>query len=123
MERKVNILIVEDEVVTAMLMQMQLKNNGYFLPHYVTTGENAIISVKQEHPDVLLMDIRLAGNIDGIETADIIQSISPDIKTIFLTGYVDQKIRGKAETIKPLAFLIKPLDMKLFNEIIIGHFK
>jgi CheY-like chemotaxis protein len=122
MGRDVSILIVEDEVVTAMLMQMQLRKNRYTQSQYVTTGENAVTSVSQKQPDVIIMDIRLAGKIDGIETAAIIQSISTDIKTIFLTGYVDQKMREKAEMTEPLAFLIKPLDMILFNEIIDTHF-
>lgn len=122
MSKTVNILLVEDEVITAMVMQSQLENLGYCVIDHVTTGENAIISAKENQPDIILMDIALAGEIDGIDAAIAIKSES-DIPVIFITGYEDQQYKERAEKIKPLEYLIKPLNMKKLKSIIDSCFK
>lgn len=119
MEKKLNILLVEDEFLNAMLMEKQLKHIGYTVSNHIATGENAIIKVRQEQPDVILMDIRLAGEIDGIEAASVIKS-EFGIPIIFITGYDDQVIRERAEKLKPLGYLIKPLDIDELKAIIDG---
>ena len=86
MDKQIKILLVEDEFINALLIKKQLEFIGYAVSHHVTTGENAIISAKQNHPDIIIMDIRLAGEIDGIEAASVIKSES-DIPVIFITGY------------------------------------
>lgn len=121
MKDRIKILLVEDEVISAMLMESQLKSIGYTQIDHVTTGENAIINTKQNPPHIILMDIRLAGQIDGIETVSIIKSVS-DIPTVFITGYDDQSVRENAEKLKPLAYLIKPLNIKKLKKIIDDFF-
>ena len=98
MEKTIRIQLVEDEVIVAMLMEDVLNNLGYTVSGHVTTGEDAIISAKQNPPDIILMDIRLAGIIDGIEAASSIKS-EFDIPVIFLTGYDDKAVRKRAEKI------------------------
>jgi CheY-like chemotaxis protein len=122
MKKVVNILLVEDEVITAMLMQSQLISLGYTVAEHVTTGENAVASAKENPPDIILMDIALAGEIDGIDAAAAIKSVS-DIPVIFITGYEDQQYKERAEKIKPLEYLIKPLNMNKLKAIIDDFFK
>lgn len=117
MSETISILLVEDEFVSAMLMQKQLKFIGYALSHHVTTGEDAIDFARQNPPDIILMDIRLAGEIDGIEAAAEIKSVS-DIPIIFLTGYDDQTVRERAEKTNPLDFLVKPLEINKLKAIL-----
>ena len=117
MDKKLKFLVVEDEFVNAILMEKQLKHIGHEVLNHVATGENAIISARQNPPDIILMDIRLAGEIDGIEAAAAIKSES-DIPIIFITGYDDQSVRERAEKINPLGFLTKPLAINEFKEVI-----
>jgi CheY-like chemotaxis protein len=117
MEKAIRILLVEDEVILSMTMKEQIKNIGYSIAQSVPTGEKAIAAVKANPPDLILMDIRLAGEIDGIDAAISIKSES-DIPVIFITGYDDKAIRERAEKTDPLAFLIKPPKMSVLKEII-----
>lgn len=121
MRNQLKILLVEDETVNAMLLSEQLKSVGYAIANHVTTGENAIASVKQNPPDIILMDIRLAGEIDGIEAATTIESES-DIPIIFITGYDDQTIKERAEKLKPCGYLIKPFEIDKLKIIIDSRF-
>jgi CheY-like chemotaxis protein len=66
---KKHILVVDDEIITAIDIQDRLINLGYDVPAIVCSGEKAIIKVKENKPDLVLMDINLNGDIDGIETA------------------------------------------------------
>ena len=122
MNEKISILLVEDEVITAMLIEAQLKKIGYTLTNHVTTGENAIAATLLKRPDIILMDIRLAGNIDGIEAASVIKS-ETNIPIIFITSYDDQATRDRVRNLDPLGFLEKPLEIYKLKDIIDSHFK
>lgn len=110
MSRNLKILIVEDEVLTAIVMKKKLENAGYQVAQSVTTGEDAVLTVKEMTIDIVLMDIRLAGEIDGIEAATKIQNLR-EIPIIFLTGYNDTETKKRANALEPLAILIKPVEM------------
>lgn len=112
-----NILLVEDEVISSLLIQRQLKNIGFVTLTHVTTGENAIESVRINKPDIILMDIKLAGKIDGIDTALLIQS-EYNIPFIFITSYNDDDITERVNELKPLCYLEKPLVIDKLKEII-----
>ena len=111
MKNNLKILLVEDEAIAAMLMKMELRKAGYEVAHHVVSGEEAIISAKQNPPDIILMDIRLAGEIDGIDAASAIKSES-NIPVIFITGYNCQAVMERAEKIGHLGYFIKPVDIK-----------
>lgn len=117
MGKAIRILLVEDEVILSMTMKEQIKSIGYSIAQSVPTGEKAIAAAKSDPPDLIFMDIRLAGEIDGIDAAISIKSES-DIPVIFITGYDDKTIRERAEKTDPLAFLIKPAKMSVLKEII-----
>ena len=115
-KKPISILLVEDEVIIAMVLKLDLKRNGYPDVRHVTTGEMAIISATQNPPDIILMDIRLAGEIDGIEAAAVIKAES-DIPVLYVTSYDDEEIRGRADSTKPIGFFGKPVDISKLKQV------
>ena len=101
------IMIVEDESIIAEDIRMSLINNGYVVSSVISMGEKAIEKVKEDNPDLILMDIMLAGKMDGIQTAGMIQTIF-NIPVIYLTAYCDDKIIERAKITSPFGYLIKP---------------
>lgn len=118
MERKpIKILIVEDEILVAFQMKRELESHGYIVVEPAYTGQKAIESAREESPDICIMDIRLSGDMDGIEAAQIIQT-EKDLPVIFVTGYKDSEIVERAQVIKTLAVLGKPTLVKQIDEVI-----
>ena len=117
MKEKVKILIVEDEAIIAMRLQMELNNAGYEVCQMVASGKDAIKSVEDEKPDMVLMDIRLAGEMDGIEAAQEILS-RYETSIIFMTGYTDEDVMERAKKLEPTAYLIKPVRVYDIDSII-----
>ena len=105
------ILIIEDEALSAMLLARTLSDIGYSIDKVVATGEAAIENAKLGNPDIIAMDIRLAGKLDGIEAASTITS-ELSIPIVFMPGYDDRLTRDRAMSLKPLGYMIKPLDLK-----------
>lgn len=116
---KLKILIVEDEVLIALPLKAGLNRAGYDVYGPVASGEEAIASTQKENPDVILMDIRLIGSMDGIEAAQHIGAFSP-AKVIFTTGYQESRLKDRALAIKPLAYLIKPIEVHAIRSILQG---
>ena len=85
---KPKILIVEDEALIAASLVQTLSSLGYTVQKPIVKGEDAINSVKLEKPDLILMDIELLGEMDGIEAAEKIREIV-DIPIVYLTSYTD----------------------------------
>ncbi len=110
MTSQISVLIVEDEVLTAMVLEMELKKAGYTICQRVVSGEEAVGVAQQDSPTIILMDIRLAGEIDGFEATRQIQAVA-DIPVIFMTGYPDQDTRDLAMTLSPAGYLMKPVHI------------
>ena len=108
---KAQILIVEDDAIIAMDLESRMKKLGYGVTAIVGYGEQAIEKVKENTPDVVLMDIILKGEIDGIEAADAIRT-QFDIPIIFITGYADKDRLKRAKLTYPFGFIIKPFQDK-----------
>jgi CheY-like chemotaxis protein len=115
--QNLKVLIVEDEVLIAMQLMMGLKRAGYSVCQLVTTGEDAIECVRDENPDVVVMDIRLMGVMDGIEAAQRIRGIASPI-IIFTTGYQDHTLRERALAVTPAAYLSKPVSWSDVHAVI-----
>ncbi|SFN86614.1 two component transcriptional regulator, LytTR family [Bizionia echini] len=107
MEQPIKILIVEDEMIIAANISLQLTNLGYDVTGIIPRGEEALIHIKENKPDILLLDIQLKGAIDGIEMAQIMQQ-DYDIPIIYLTANTDDTHFEKAKTTNPHAFISKP---------------
>ena len=103
------IMIVEDEIIIAVSLRRKLVNAGYKVCELVDTGEKAIEGMKEEEPDIILMDILLKGVMNGIEAAREIRAIR-NIPIIFMTGYESERTMQKAKTVKPAGCLIKPVS-------------
>ena len=107
MERKTKIMIVEDETITAMSLRTRLKSLGYEVCGLLSTGEQAIKHMEKERPDLVIMDIILAGKIDGIEAVKEIQ-LRHNIPVIFITGLYDEEMLKDAKNVKSSMLLRKP---------------
>ena len=105
------ILIVEDEPIIGMELQESLSMEGYNVPEVVQNADSVMPSVIKHKPDLVIMDIYLKSFIDGIDAAQRIKMMK-DTPIIFLTAYPNESIRKKAMTIKPAAYLLKPIKMK-----------
>src|SRR5262245_57782651 len=103
------ILIVEDEGIVADDLADTLTPMGYHVLGIASSGEDAIEKVRELRPDLVLMDIRLAGAIDGIEAATAIQK-EQDIPVIYLTSHSDKETTRRAKHTKPFGFLVKPFN-------------
>jgi CheY-like chemotaxis protein len=111
------ILIVEDEHIVAMGIKRMLKNLGYTVTGVASSGEDAIVKAESTFPDVVLMDIMLKGDMDGVEAAKKIKE-KFEIPIVYLTAYSDNKILERAKTTEPLGYIIKPFDEKdLYSNI------
>lgn len=103
------ILIVEDEVIVAMDLRQQLENFGYRVVGNAVSGAEAIEHARAFSPELVLMDIRLRGSMDGIETAAEIRRRF-DLPVIFLTAHSDKATLGRAKLTEPFGYLLKPVE-------------
>lgn len=113
----IKILIAEDEQIVAKNIEKRLTADGYQVVASVSTGEDAIEKAKLYSPDIILMDIKLKGNLDGIETADILRR-NFQLPVIFLTSYADEETFQRAKSTEPFGYLIKPFDNKELNRVV-----
>jgi len=123
MAQPIKILIVEDEMVIAANISLQLNALGYEVIGILPRGEEALTHIKQNVPDILLMDIALKGELDGVDTVKIMQN-DYDIPVIYLTANSDDANFNKAKTTNPYAFISKPfkkLDLQRAIELTINQ--
>ena len=119
----VNILIAEDEIIVARDIQMKLEKLGYTIIDIVSTGEAAITTAEKKQPNLVLMDIRLEGKLDGIEAAKIIRT-KYSIPVIFITAYGDEDTFSRAKITEPFGFILKPFEIReLHSNIEIALYK
>ena len=107
MNSPVKILIVEDEMIIAANISLQLTVLGYEVTGIISRGEDALNHVRQNNPDIVIMDIQLKGKMDGIDTAISIRR-EFDLPIIYLTANVDDEHFKRAKTTNPSAFISKP---------------
>ena len=114
MDTPIKILIVEDEMIIGANISLQLSKLGYEVSGIVPRGEDAINEVNKNQPDIILMDVQLKGNLDGIETAELIKK-DHNIPIIYLTANTDEAHFKRAKATNPTAYISKPfkeLDLK-----------
>jgi PAS domain S-box-containing protein len=109
MEKK--ILVVEDEFITASALKVTLNRMGYDVVGMADTGEKAISNAEQLKPNLVLMDIILKGEMNGITAADIIRQ-RYNIPVIYLTGQSDDTTIAHALESEPFGYIIKPFEEK-----------
>ncbi|WP_456387671.1 response regulator [Desulfolithobacter sp.] len=111
------ILIVEDDGIIALLLGEITTRNGYEVVAMVATGRDAVTRAQTEKPDLILMDINLAGDMDGIEAATIIRA-HLNVPVVFLTAYADHATLERAKKTGPCSYVLKPVtEEDLINTI------
>ena len=103
------VLVVENEMIVALDLELCLRTLGCNVAAVATTGEEAVGSARQLKPDVVLMDIRLEGQMDGIQAAERIRK-EMNVPLIFLTAAGDNQTIARAVLAEPSGYLIKPFD-------------
>ncbi len=106
---KTRIMIVEDESITAMSLEKRLTKQGYDVVAVVASGEEAVQRAGAMSPDLVLMDIMLEGEMDGVEAAGRITA-GLDVPIIYLTAYADENTLLRAKVTQPFAYLLKPFQ-------------
>ncbi|UZE94020.1 MAG: response regulator [Candidatus Pacearchaeota archaeon] len=116
-----SILIVEDEGIVAMDIKRTLQGFGYSVIGIVPSGEEAIEKVKNACLDLILMNISLRGNMDGIEAVEKIHENS-DIPIIYITGHFNDELYERAKKTKHFRYLKKPLNTEELQKTIEAAF-
>lgn len=110
MDHPRHLLIVEDEALIAMSFEMALSMNGYHC-RVVATGEEALASVDSQVPDAVVMDIHLAGELDGIECAKRMR-LAHHFPIVFITGYDAQEVKQRGKDLQHVHYLEKPMTLQ-----------
>lgn len=122
---KARVLIVEDSFIVAFHLQKTLENEGYTIVGTETSGESALelLENKNKRPDLVLMDIMLSGEMDGIHTAEVILS-KYNIPVVYITALTDKDTIQRAKLTEPFGYLTKPFeDREIFTVIEMALYK
>jgi two-component system cell cycle sensor histidine kinase/response regulator CckA len=103
------VMIVEDEALIALDLDRRLARLGYDVVGIADNHDDAVRLFAQTRPDIVLMDIFIQGDADGIQTAADVQGIA-DVPVVFLTAYADDDTTERASTVSPYGYLLKPFD-------------
>lgn len=106
-----DILIVEDERIIAHDLKKDLENFGYSVCGIASSGRDAITLAEDAHPDLVLMDINIKGNIDGVQVAKVMKNRF-NLPVIFLTGYADEATLERVKEVGPAGYLVKPFKQR-----------
>jgi signal transduction histidine kinase len=106
---KTRVMVVEDERIVALNLERRLTKLGYEISSLATSGSQALQAIERDKPDVVLMDVNIEGEIDGIETASRIPNVY-NIPVIYLTAYSEEATLQRARGTRPYGFLLKPIS-------------
>jgi two-component system, response regulator PdtaR len=110
MTGKSKIFIIEDELLTAEGIKESLLGSGYSVTGMAATGADALEQIGKNRPDLALVDIKLKGDMDGIETARLLK-LCVDIPVIYITAFSDPTIVERASHTGPYGYIIKPFGV------------
>lgn len=109
MDKQRRILVVEDEPIASLELQETLGKGGYEVSDVLDSGDQVIQSVIRNPPDLILMDIKLKSFNDGIDVIRRLKLIR-DTPVLFITAYNTPDMRTRAQALRPLDYLVKPVD-------------
>ena len=112
-----SILIVEDDIIICEDMKSSLKQLGFKRVDSVTSGEAALEKVTREKPDLVMMDIVLRGQLNGIETSEILKR-DFDLSVIFLSAHTDPDTKKRTDAVQPYGYLSKPFHALELKEAV-----
>jgi len=105
------LMVVDDEVIITTQLEEVLAAEGYNVIGMATTGEDAITMATERRPDLILLDIKMTGAMDGIATAEVVQT-QLDIPVVFISAYADEDILERAKHLEPFGYVVKPVEKK-----------
>lgn len=121
--RETTILIIEDELIIAKDLQNRLESEGYNVPEVCINGEEAMELIEIIKPDMVLIDIQLESQYDGIETAEKIR-LNYNLPVIYMTAHVNNDVLERIKLTQPSGFLMKPINYtELSTSIELGIYK
>jgi DNA-binding NarL/FixJ family response regulator len=115
--QKTRVMVVEDESIVAKNIQTRLKQLGYIVPVTVSSGEEALQKIESVKPNIVLMDVVLDGEMDGIQTAEIIYN-KYKTPVVYLTAYADDETLERAKRSTPFGYIVKPFEVKELKSVI-----
>jgi DNA-binding NarL/FixJ family response regulator len=116
-----SVLVVEDEALIALDLACSIEALGYRVLGPASNGADALKIIANDRPDLLLMDVSIQGQVDGIQTAKAITDEFP-AKVVFLTAHTDPVTRQRAASLNPLAFLQKPWTARQMQQVLAAAF-
>ncbi len=117
------ILVVEDDIIIARMLEDMLMGGGYEVPAIAISGAEAIQQVAEKRPDLVLMDIMLEGDMDGIQAASEIR-LRFDVPVVYLTAYADESTLQRAKVTEPFGYMLKPFsDVELHANVEMALYK
>ncbi|MGD0787301.1 MAG: response regulator [Terracidiphilus sp.] len=105
------LLIVEDEPIVALDLQQEVEELGFEVTGLAESADEALLAVEETRPDLALMDVRIVGSMDGIQTARLLRD-TYEIPVIFLTSYSDDETISRAAREMPYGYLAKPFQSR-----------
>lgn len=123
MDHQIDIMVVEDDMIIAADISMQLTQLGYNVSAILPKGEDALAQLQHSQPDIILMDVGLKGDLDGVDTAQEILT-NYEIPVIFLTANSDPETFRRAKHTRPFAFITKPfeaIDLERSLELLVSR--
>ena len=115
-KKPTSVLIVEDELIIAEDLRRRLSSLGFRVTGVATTGEDAVLRVQETSPDLVLMDISLRGEMDGVEAAKMIRE-QTGTPIVYVTGHGDPETLQRANSTPGFAFVLKPVDDRAMQYI------
>ncbi len=112
---KPKLIIIEDETIIAIGLRKRFQSIGYEVCKVVSNGDEVIRSVEKESPDVILMDINIQGERDGIEIAKEVNARF-NIPIVFLSGYADSETERRANMVNHSGFFEKPVEVSVLHQ-------
>ena len=117
MREKMKVMVVEDDAIIGMDIEHRVRRLGYEVTGVADNAEEAVELAADTKPDIALMDIRLRGDIDGIDTARMLEEQFA-LPVIFITAYSDLKMRSRALDLNPAGYIVKPIrEVELKNTL------
>ena len=119
MDKSAKILLIEDEVITAMSLIMDLKKHGYRNSKFVSTGIKAAASAKEQMPDLIIADVSLSGGESGIDVAAELSGTT-GVPIIITSGYEVNELASRMEVLNNVHFIRKPVSISSLIKLIEG---
>lgn len=116
-----NILIVEDDMILTVVLERYLKKLGCMVAAKAQSGEEAIDKAREQDPDLIFMDIKLNGSVDGIEAMNKIREFS-EVPVIYLTGNSDSATKERAKETEYADYLVKPVMLPDIQNSVLNLF-